>query len=101
LLEWSAQQWPVDTPGTLDTLQTRLPAGAARDKLQKIQLALYSKKGYSSVMPALLDELKTLPDDLKKAVQQSSVSLAGDQSTGIAANDDDGLSANGTRLPPL
>ncbi|MFK8083755.1 MAG: BatD family protein [Granulosicoccus sp.] len=101
LLVWAARQWPADTPTTLDALQARLPEGAARDKLARVQLALYSKHGYSSIMPSLATELASFVDDLRAALQQAGTKLDEGGIAGNMANNVSLSTKGGSRLPQL
>ncbi len=88
VIEWGALQWPEHTVGTLDDVQHNLPEGDARDKLSYLQSALYSRAGYSARMPGLVDDLASLDDELKSALQSID---------GKSGN----LSREGGRLPQL
>lgn len=101
LLEWCGHQWPVGTPSTLDALQAKLPESVAREKLSQIQLALYSRKGYASSMPSLATDLSSLADDLKKALQQNTLTPGNEEIVNSIANGDDALRQGSSRLPPL
>ncbi len=69
LLEWAGQQWTTSPPATIDGLRAKLPEGAARDTLDAIQLALYSKNGDSAATPLLQDKLGEFADDLATAMK--------------------------------
>lgn len=101
LLDWSARQWPDDTPTTLDALQAKLPDGTAREKLKRVQLGLYSKQACSTIMPDLADEFTTLAGDLKTALQRRESDLAEGHSADPAASDDGMSTKRGSRLPQL
>ncbi|MFK7996334.1 MAG: BatD family protein [Granulosicoccus sp.] len=101
LLEWSSRQWPADSPITLDAIQVKLPEGAARETLARIQAALYSEQGNAASKPSLAADLNKLPGDLKVALQNTGSMLAVGRETDSAANDVE-LPKNGiSRLPPL
>lgn len=69
LLAWAGQQWATSAPTTIDDLRAKLPEGAARAKLDVLQLALYSKNGGSIAEQLWRDQLGELPDDLALAMK--------------------------------
>ena len=68
LLEWSVRQWPVDPPLTLGALSKRFAPGAARDSIESLDAALYSKPDEAEELALLKTRLASLPEQLKAAV---------------------------------
>ena len=73
LLTWAARHWSQDSPNTLDELQMRLPDGTARNKIRRLQAALYGKTSDTESEVVLATDLEDLPVDLKTMLGQGSV----------------------------
>jgi len=69
LLDWSARQWPDDSPLTLDALAQRLPDSEARLTLTTINAAFYSRGASTSPSELLNEKLTELPDQLAQALR--------------------------------
>lgn len=99
LLAWSAKQWPTGSPTTLDAIQAKLPQGVARQKIESVQLALYSKHPQSAEKSSA--ELATFVDDLKAAMHQAGAESGTVDGVGVIANENLQMSKSGSRLPQL
>ncbi len=84
LIAWAGRQWPQQTPRTLTDIALRLNEGPARESVQALDAALYSRGLSQQDRNELMNRMRQLPAELPAAMRGEQSGAADAQGHSVA-----------------